>query len=127
MTRLTDFQQSLNIAPNILTKRLENFVREGLMTTSKGDFEHLEYHLTPKGLDFKTVIIALTEWGDKWSAPDGPPIIYEHEGCGGRVERRLFCKTCDSPVKARNIIARKTKAMTIYKDRIAKRRGEKRA
>src|SRR5262245_24842109 len=93
MTRFTDFQQSLNIAPNILTKRLESFVNDGLMTTSKGDSEHMEYHLSPKGLDFKAVIIALTEWGDKWSAPDGPPILYEHEGCGGHIEHRLSCKT----------------------------------
>jgi DNA-binding HxlR family transcriptional regulator len=122
MTRFTDFQQSLNIAPNILTKRLESFVNEGLMTTSKGNSEHFEYHLTPKGQDFKAVILALTEWGDKWSAPDGPPIVYEHSGCGGRIEQLLNCKSCKSPVKVKNIIARKTKAMTIYKGRIAKQR-----
>jgi len=123
MTRFTDFQQSLNIAPNILTKRLESFVNDGLMTTSKGDSEHMEYHLTPKGLDFKAVIIALTEWGDKWSAPDGPPILYEHEGCGGHIEQRLSCKTCKRTVNARNVVARKTKAMTIGKERIAKKSG----
>jgi DNA-binding HxlR family transcriptional regulator len=122
MTRFTDFQQSLNIAPNILTRRLESFVNDGLMTVSKGDSEHLEYHLTPKGLDFKAVIIALTEWGDKWSAPDGPPILYEHEGCGGRIEQRLRCRACNRPVKVKEIVARKTKAMIIGKEKIAKRR-----
>ena len=121
MTRFTDFQQSLEIAPNILTKRLESFVKEGLMTTSKGESEHLEYILTSKGLDFKPVIIALTEWGDKWAAPDGPPIIYQHEGCGGRIEQHVICKTCESNAKMKHVIAKETKAMAVYKGKISKR------
>ena len=118
MTRFTDFQQSLDIAPNILAKRLERFVTEGLMTTSKGESEHLEYHLTTKGLDFKPAIVALTEWGDRWAAPDGPPIAYEHEECGGRVEQHLHCRSCRRPVKAKDVIARKTKAMAIYQRKL---------
>lgn len=125
MTRFTDFQQSLDIAPNILTKRLENFVKEGLMTTLKGESEHLEYVVTAKGLDFKPVIIALTVWGDKWAAPDGPPTVYEHEGCGGRIEQRLYCRTCQGDAKTKDVIARKTKAMAIYREKIAKRVASK--
>jgi DNA-binding HxlR family transcriptional regulator len=126
MTRFTDFQQSLEIAPNILTKRLETFVKEGLMTTSKGESEHLEYILTSKGMDFKPVIIALTEWGDKWAATDGPPIIFQHEGCGGRIVQPLFCETCESTAKVNHIVAKITKAMAVYKKKISQRRGEKR-
>ncbi len=120
MTRFTDFQQSLDMAPNILAKRLGSFVKEGLMTTSKGESEHREYHLTPKGLDFKPVIMALTEWGDQWAAPDGPPIAYEHEGCGGRIEQPLHCRSCQGPVRVKNVIARKTKAMAIYQKKMRK-------
>jgi DNA-binding HxlR family transcriptional regulator len=125
MTRFTDFQQSLEIAPNILTARLESFVEEGLMTTSKGQSEHLEYILTPKGLDFKPVIIALTAWGDKWAAPDGPPIVYEHEDCGGRIEQHLHCRACQDTAKTKSIVARKTKAMAVYQERISKRKRRK--
>ena len=123
MTRFTDFQQSLEIAPNILSKRLESFVKEGLMTTSKGGSEHLEYTLTAKAQDFKPVIIALTEWGDKWAAPDGPPILYQHEGCGGRIEQHLVCKTCESNVRTKHVVATKTKMMAIYKEKISKQIG----
>ncbi len=122
MTRFTDFQRSLDIAPNVLTKRLATFVEEGLMTTSKGDSEHLEYHLTPRGADFKPVIVALSAWGDRWAAPDGPPIVYEHEGCGGRVEHRLVCKSCDEVVKPKHVLARKTKAMDVYREKWEKRK-----
>jgi DNA-binding HxlR family transcriptional regulator len=121
MTRFTDFQRSLDIAPNVLTKRLETFVKEGLMTMSKGDSEHLEYHLTPRGADFKPVIVALSAWGDRWASPDGPPILYEHEGCGGRVEHRLVCTRCDSVVKGEHVIARKTEAMDLYYERTGNR------
>jgi len=120
MTRFTDFQQSLEIAPNILARRLENFVREGLMTTSRAGSEHLEYHLTPKGLDFKPVIVALTAWGDKWAAPDGPPIAYEHAECGGRIEPHLHCRSCRRTVKSESVLARKTKALAIYQKKLRK-------
>src|SRR5215216_1444834 len=85
MTRFTEFQKSLGIAPNVLAARLASFVETGLMETSAGPEGYQTYHLTRKGRDFKSVIIALTEWGDRWAAPDGAPIAYEHEDCGGHV------------------------------------------
>lgn len=42
-----------------------------------------EYVLTDKGRDLAPALIALTQWGDRWAAPDGPPIRYTHEVCGG--------------------------------------------
>ena len=122
MTRFTDFQASLGLAPNVLANRLERFVREGLMTTAPGPSGHPEYHLTPKGQDFKPAIIALTEWGDRWAAPDGPPIVYEHEGCGGRVSTALECDRCEAAVKASAITAKKTAAMARGQER--RRRGK---
>jgi DNA-binding HxlR family transcriptional regulator len=95
-TRFTEFQRTLGIAPNILSSRLDRFVEAGLMQTRPltGDHEPREYLLTPKGLDLQPVIIALTAWGDRWAAPQGPPIIYQHEGCGGRVHQHLSCAGC---------------------------------
>lgn len=53
-----------------------------------------EYHLTEKGEDLKPVVIALSHWGDRWAAPNGPPIIYRHVGCGAHVEQQLVCSDC---------------------------------
>ena len=53
-----------------------------------------EYGLTQKGRELETVIIALTEWGDRWAAPQGPPILFEHEGCGGPVHVHARCDDC---------------------------------
>jgi DNA-binding HxlR family transcriptional regulator len=111
MTRFTEFQKSLEIAPNVLAARLEHFVESGLMATSAGPEGHQAYHLTKKGLDFKPVIIALTEWGDRWAAPDGPPIVYEHEGCGGRVRHDITCRKCGTSPRPQDVAARKTAVM----------------
>lgn len=119
MTRFTEFQKSLDIAPNILAARLQYFVEHDLMTTSDESGGHQTYHLTKKGLDFKPVIVALTEWGDRWAAPDGAPIVYEHDGCGGRVRSELFCKKCEDRPALQNVIARKTAVMTRLLERRA--------
>ncbi|MBD0395300.1 MAG: helix-turn-helix transcriptional regulator, partial [Microcoleus sp. C1-bin4] len=74
-TRFSDFQNSLNIAPNILTKRLAGFVESGIMETksSRPGSKHYDYVLTEKGQELKPIIIALTNWGDRWNAPHGAP------------------------------------------------------
>jgi DNA-binding HxlR family transcriptional regulator len=117
MTRFTDFQKSLGIAPNILAARLEHFVDTGLMAASGESGRHQAYRLTEKGLDLKPVIIALTEWGDRWAAPDGPPIVYEHEGCGGRVRQELYCEKCAESPRPQGVTARKTAVMGILQER----------
>ena len=119
MTRFTDLQESLGVAPNVLTARLERFVEEGLMTATPAPTGYSEYHLTDKGLAFKPVIIALTEWGDRWAAPDGPPIVYEHEHCGGHVTVRLHCDSCGKSLSAANVTARQTAAMARARKRRA--------
>jgi hypothetical protein len=87
------------------------------MAVAPGAQGHPEYHLTDRGLDFKPVIIALTEWGDRWAAPDGPPIVYEHDACGGRVVTRLECERCGDTPRPAEVVARKTAVMAELKAR----------
>lgn len=39
-------------------------------------------------------LIGLTEWGDRWAAPDGPPVLYTHTVCGSGVNQAVVCETC---------------------------------
>jgi DNA-binding HxlR family transcriptional regulator len=117
MTRFTDFQESLGIAPNILASRLEHFVAEGIMTATPVLSAYAEYRLTDKGLDFKPVIIALTEWGDRWAAPDGPPVVIEHTVCGGHVTLSLECESCGQSPSVSEVVARKTEALARGRER----------
>jgi DNA-binding HxlR family transcriptional regulator len=79
-TRFSQFQKSLGLATNILAKRLERFVADGLMERRQGAGEQAEYALTRKGLELKPVIVALTAWGDKWVQPG--PIVFRNKADG---------------------------------------------
>lgn len=97
-TRFGEFQRSLGIATNVLAGRLEGFVADGLMERQPAPDqpEVFEYVLTDKGRDLTTTLVALTEWGDRWSAPDGPPILYRDRVSGGRVRANLICEPSGS-------------------------------
>src|SRR5690349_16838126 len=62
LTRFSDFQRSLGVAPNILTNRLDGFVTADLMTQHAygPSAKQREYLLTGKGRDLQPVVIALT-------------------------------------------------------------------
>ncbi|WP_154792245.1 winged helix-turn-helix transcriptional regulator [Occultella kanbiaonis] len=96
MTRFGQFRRSLGIATNVLQSRLDGFVEAGLMERrpTREQPSTAEYVLTRKGHDLVPALVALTAWGDRWAAPDGPPIIYHHTGCGGTVAPQLTCTTC---------------------------------
>ncbi|SHL49705.1 transcriptional regulator, HxlR family [Pseudonocardia thermophila] len=110
LTRFSQLQEALGIAPNVLSARLEHFVASGLMTVDR-DEGHPRYALTPKGRELVKVVLALTEWGDRWAAPDGPPIEYGHEGCTGTVRLVTCCDTCGGSPPVEDIVARRTPAM----------------
>jgi len=66
-TRFDQFQESLTIAPNMLTRRLESLVEAGLMERrlySEKPPRH-EYVLTDKGRDFQPVLVALKAFGER--------------------------------------------------------------
>jgi len=37
------------------------------------------------------VLVALMQWGDRWLAPAGPPVVLRHQGCGEPVHAQLRC------------------------------------
>src|SRR6187431_2939241 len=60
-TRFDQFQKSLKIAPNMLTRRLHGLVEAGLLERRRYS-EHPprdEYRLTDRGRDFRPVLIAM--------------------------------------------------------------------
>ena len=90
--RFGDFR-SLGIATNVLQSRLDGFVEVGVMDrVDEGG--HPSYVLTEKGHSLQPILVALTEWGDRWSAPLGPPVRYVHEACGGEVAMETRCVSC---------------------------------
>ena len=101
MTRFSDFERRLGIAPNILAKRLDGFVSAGLMELRPTG----EYLLTQKGRELGVVVMALTAWGDRWAAPEGPPILFRHDTCGGDVLVSSSCTGCGGSPDMAEVVA----------------------
>jgi len=101
--RFEDFQRDLGIARNVLTDRLNRLVEMGVLERraySEKPLRH-EYRLTDKGRDLFPVVHALATWGDAHDAPDGPPMLFTHRDCGGRLDDRRRCTRCGADVTVR--------------------------
>ena len=74
--RFDEFQESLGIARNVLTDRLQKLVEAGVLERVRyGEREdRFDYRLTNKGLDLHLTLIGLRQWGDKYLC-DKPPTI----------------------------------------------------
>ncbi len=101
VTKFDLIQQDLGIPRKVLAERLSVLVDNGVLSRHAyrdGRTRH-EYHLTEKGNDFITALIAMMNWGDRWlSEPNGPPLQVLHSGCGGKVEAQLVCRSCGERV-----------------------------
>ena len=78
-TRFDEFQTSLGIAPNMLTRRLASLVAAGMLEKrlySDRPPRH-EYVLTGRGRDFRTVLLAMLDFGQRHFAVD--------DGGGARI------------------------------------------
>ena len=103
--RFDEIQDSLGIARNVLTTRLQRLVDEGILERRPYSERppRYEYFLTEAGLDLWPVLVAMLGWGDRNIArPGGPPMTIVHKGeCGGAVNDRGICESCGKLLHAR--------------------------
>src|SRR5450830_736901 len=73
LTRFDQFQKSLSIAPNMLTRRLQSLVEAGLLERCQYRIHppRYEYVLTERGRNFGTVIAAMYQWGQRYREEQG--------------------------------------------------------
>jgi len=86
--RFEDFQKHLGIARNILTARLQKLVDGGILERKpiKEGAKRHEYKLTPMGRDLYPILIALTQWGDRWLRTEkGPPVKFIERSTGEEI------------------------------------------
>jgi DNA-binding HxlR family transcriptional regulator len=103
--RFDEIATRLNIARNVLTARLSWLVDEGVLTKVRYQErpERFEYRFTEKGIDLWPVIVSLLQFGDRYYAPEGPPVVLTHKGCGGQVDEHRICDTCGKRLTARDV------------------------
>jgi hypothetical protein len=93
VTTFQGFRDSLGIATNVLSARLDRLCDEGLL--DRVGSSRQRYELTRKGEALAPVLITLMHWGDRFYArPGGPPRLTLHRDCGGRVDADLRCRDC---------------------------------
>ena len=73
LKRFDEFQKSLGIAPNILTRRLNDLVDSGVLERQNygESTKRYEYVLSKQGIELYPLIVVMFDWGDKYSPPKG--------------------------------------------------------
>lgn len=101
ISRFGEIQEDLGISANVLADRLATLVAEGVLTTRLYQTrpERHEYGLTEKGAELAPVLIALMQWGDRWTWPGAEgPVRVVHGECGHTVRAELRCPHCERAV-----------------------------
>src|ERR687888_193438 len=77
LRRFEELQQSLGIARNVLTDRLNRLVEEGILERVRYSErpERFEYRLTQKGRDLQIALTGLRQWGDKYLSEKPPRLL----------------------------------------------------
>jgi DNA-binding HxlR family transcriptional regulator len=125
-TRFDEFHKSLQIAPNILTRRLTALVDSGLLERRLYQ-EHPprhEYVLTQPGRDFHPVLVSLMTWGNRYFAPEGPSVVLADARTGRRAQPVLIDRRSGRPITARTFaLAAGPAADRRLRARLAQRRA----
>jgi DNA-binding HxlR family transcriptional regulator len=101
-TRFDEFQLSLGIAPNMLVRRLAALVAAGMLERrlySERPLRH-EYILTERGRDFRTVLLALLDFGHRHFAIAGGGVRIVDATTGVTAEPILVDRRTGRPLNA---------------------------
>lgn len=106
--RFDELQRFLGIARNMLTRRLNQLVEQGVLERRAYQDKppRYEYHLTEMGYDAAKLLMAMTSFGDKWFFDEeGEPIHLYHRDTGRRVQPVLVDADTGEPIDARALYA----------------------
>jgi DNA-binding HxlR family transcriptional regulator len=106
ITRFDQLQRDLGVSSKVLAERLKWLVANDVLEQraySQRPPRH-EYVLTAKGSELCSVLMAITAWGDRWTAGDaGPPVLLRHRGCGQFTHAELRCACCGETLDAADV------------------------
>jgi len=126
LTRFGQFQDSLEIAPNMLTRRLNGLVEAGLLERRQycdRPVRH-DYLLTDLGRDFRPVLWSLLAWGNKHFMPEGHTVDLVDTRTGAVAEPVLVDRLSGRVLAAPDF---ETVAGPAANDRVRKRQAFARA
>jgi DNA-binding HxlR family transcriptional regulator len=105
-TRFDEFQKSLNIAPNMLTRRLNALVDAGLLQRHRYSERppRDEYIPTAMGRDFRPVIVAMFAWGNRHFAPEGASVLLVDKKTQAAADPVLVDRRSGRPLNERDFV-----------------------
>lgn len=100
VSSFSGFQKNLGIAKNILTDRLDKLVADEVFEKDicADDSRRYEYALTDKGRALFPVLVALMQWGDKWSGGE-PPVNLRDKKTGKKIQKLKVMSKDGAPLK----------------------------
>jgi DNA-binding HxlR family transcriptional regulator len=106
--RFEAIHEHLGIARNILKARLDTLADHGMLERRlyQRRPDRYEYLPTAKTLDLVPAILALVAWGDRWTAADGPPVLFTHRTCQHDTIATIVCSSCSQPLTRDDIDVR---------------------
>ncbi|MEM9487755.1 MAG: helix-turn-helix domain-containing protein [Myxococcota bacterium] len=106
--RFDELQSWLGISRNILTRRLDTLLTQGILERRQYQEKPVrhEYHLTDKGYDAANLLIAMMPLGDAWYFAKGrEPIRLYSRKTDRRVRPVLVDADTGEPIDARELYA----------------------
>jgi DNA-binding HxlR family transcriptional regulator len=101
-TRFEQFQKSLGVSSNILTRRLNTLVDAGMLQRRRYSAHPPRdaYVLTDQGRDFRPVLWGLLAWGNRHLAPEGPSVVIVDAATGAVADPILVDRASLRPLTA---------------------------
>jgi DNA-binding HxlR family transcriptional regulator len=99
-SRFDEFERSLGIAPNMLTRRLKSLVAAGVLERQPYQERPVRYAyvLTPRGRQFLPVLLALNAWGSAVMDPDERTVVVVEAETGRALDPVLVDRATGEPI-----------------------------
>lgn len=85
----------LGLSRAVLTERLDRLVDAGVIHRERFQERpaRWRYGLTESGTELLPILMALTQWGDRWRSAE-PPLLFSHADCGAPLAVAATCAAC---------------------------------
>ncbi|WP_033058773.1 winged helix-turn-helix transcriptional regulator [Pseudomonas mandelii] len=107
--RFDEIQAQTGGTPQMIATRLKNMEADGLVVRRPYNERppRYEYHLTPKGQAFYSVVLALRAWGETWckSPEEELAVVYTHKTCGQPAGLGPLCEHCGELLRREELIS----------------------
>jgi DNA-binding HxlR family transcriptional regulator len=96
-TRFVEFVSRTELSEPVVASRLREMTAEGLLERvpyqEPGKRSRNGYKLTQKGSELLPILVAMSQWGNRWTSFEGSSRTeLVHSGCGSTVQSTLRCE-----------------------------------